>query len=1034
MSQHPLPSAPSVLGLALLFACPSSGQGFYYELKTVANLGGLTSAGETLSDIRGVSINESGIIAMAATVTLSASTLQGIYISGSGDVPVALGPASDAVNTANANINADGSVVAWESARTGTPRRSVIRIWDSAHPGTTPPPLITNTSVGFDALLTPPSIANDGTVLFPALEPPRRIYLNTTGIVNDTTYGGTIAPSGQPWVASGGAYVLREGTGTSGSLSVDPLSGPRKVIAQPGDRWFQLGSLPGISDSGKVVAFSGEELVGGQGIFLWLDEPGNPDFADPVRLIGFTEDSRDGLGFADDEFTPVVFDSFDMDQRVGVEHREAGPPGLEGDEILISFVATPKTPSFTNPHTGFPMLFTDKPALWVVHLTPSRSLDGSGPVRLDVKTSPLPVIQVGDFIDGEAVESILTYDPLAFAIRDPDNSPRTTIGPADHYVACEVGLAGGGAKVIRATQLDSDFDGLFDHWEKAGGGLDVDRDGTVDLVLSDFGADPMRKDAFFELDWSAPLRPEPYTDSNSNGVFDLGEPYEDLDKNGHFTVGHYQLSPAALHKIVDKFAAAPLPNPVGPPGITAHIDAGIARSINLPSTAVLAGGDEMRDPDSGVVVEIIYANDEFYEFPITTPQKPYDTVPFQRPSRVFRERYFGEIERNARELVFRHIISGHVGGVRKPGDFLGLSESISFAWRDPVAAEDFVDLDGDGTWFAGDPFEDSNGNGTYDPGEPYFEVRGKADAYDPPEPFTDTNGNGFADAVKIESFRSMPGNSLIIGLGGRDMTSDGNLKVMFPNPGKPVTIPEPAGFLHYQVLYHEVGHSMTLLHGGSDVNTGKFLPTPKSDYRSIMNYRYVEAPDHDGIIIDDFSDAVGPGTFRDWDIFRLDFPRYFDVLNGQRIGSRYVEDPSIDVPDTEITLAELEHALGPLGPPEAPAYEFADADPDLIDSDGDGLVFLIEDALGLDPEVPDISEIPILSGIEGGAPYFQFPRDLAKTITYHPEHSTDLRIWSSDGLGEEIVSTAGTVQTVKVTLGDPVPDTLYFRLRVERGE
>jgi uncharacterized repeat protein (TIGR01451 family) len=48
---------------------------------------------------------------------------------------------------------------------------------------------------------------------------------------------------------------------------------------------------------------------------------------------------------------------------------------------------------------------------------------------------------------------------------------------------------------------DSDGDGLLDDWET--NGLDVDRDGIVDVDLKKFGAKPDHKDLFVELDWMA---------------------------------------------------------------------------------------------------------------------------------------------------------------------------------------------------------------------------------------------------------------------------------------------------------------------------------------------------------------------------------------------------------------------------------------------------------------------------------------------------------------------------------------------------
>ena len=82
-----------------------------------------------------------------------------------------------------------------------------------------------------------------------------------------------------------------------------------------------------------------------------------------------------------------------------------------------------------------------------------------------------------------------------------------TVQAGDHYVGfwAHVDLGGGSSafKVFRAAHLDTDGDGLLDHWERLGGGIDIDQDGTIDLDLKSMGADPLHKDIFLEIDWLA---------------------------------------------------------------------------------------------------------------------------------------------------------------------------------------------------------------------------------------------------------------------------------------------------------------------------------------------------------------------------------------------------------------------------------------------------------------------------------------------------------------------------------------------------
>src|ERR1035438_3088742 len=68
----------------------------------------------------------------------------------------------------------------------------------------------------------------------------------------------------------------------------------------------------------------------------------------------------------------------------------------------------------------------------------------------------------------------------------------------DHRVAFWASTAAGQI-VVRGNHLDSDQDGLLDHWETTG--IDMDQDGIVDLRLSDYGADPFTRDLFLQVDW-----------------------------------------------------------------------------------------------------------------------------------------------------------------------------------------------------------------------------------------------------------------------------------------------------------------------------------------------------------------------------------------------------------------------------------------------------------------------------------------------------------------------------------------------------
>ena len=107
-----------------------------------------------------------------------------------------------------------------------------------------------------------------------------------------------------------------------------------------------------------------------------------------------------------------------------------------------------------------------------------------------------------------------------------------------------------GSKVDQNTQPNEDFtaefgvsmfvgdrdgDGLLDRWETHG--IDIDGDGIPEIDLPAMGADPDRKDLFVEID------------THTGSILPL----------------------AGLDMVIDAFANAPVPNPVGPDGITLHL-------------------------------------------------------------------------------------------------------------------------------------------------------------------------------------------------------------------------------------------------------------------------------------------------------------------------------------------------------------------------------------------------------------------------------------------------------------------------------
>lgn len=117
-----------------------------------------------------------------------------------------------------------------------------------------------------------------------------------------------------------------------------------------------------------------------------------------------------------------------------------------------------------------------------------------------------------------------------------------------------------------APAKDTDGDGLLDTWET--NGYDANGDGTIDVDLPKFGADPMHKDIFVEMDYMGAEKTCPC---------------------------HLPLAPD-LARIVKAYATAPFAdNPDGKRGITMHLDAGKARGdkYNLGGGNLVAHDDDL---------------------------------------------------------------------------------------------------------------------------------------------------------------------------------------------------------------------------------------------------------------------------------------------------------------------------------------------------------------------------------------------------------------------------------------------------------
>jgi hypothetical protein len=136
----------------------------------------------------------------------------------------------------------------------------------------------------------------------------------------------------------------------------------------------------------------------------------------------------------------------------------------------------------------------------------------------------------------------------AVAAIAPDDAAPQVKAPAPSQVK-----APAAPQVKAPAATDTDGDSLPDTWET--GGYDANGDGVVDVDLPAMGATPNKKDLFVEMDYM----------------------------EGRLA------TTAALDRIVQSFASAPISNPDGSTGIRIHLDAGSARG----TAYNLGGGNQV---------------------------------------------------------------------------------------------------------------------------------------------------------------------------------------------------------------------------------------------------------------------------------------------------------------------------------------------------------------------------------------------------------------------------------------------------------
>jgi hypothetical protein len=638
------------------------------------------------------------------------------------------------------------------------------------------------------------------------------------------------------------------------------------------------------------------------------------------------------------------------------------------------------------------------------------------------------------------------------------------------------------------TKIDTDNDGLPDHWERAGGGIDIDRDDVIDLALSQWGATTGNRDLFIEIDWSS---------DRTSGVPKA-----------------WSCAPApfATKLLASMFQVAPSGS-----ALTLHVDAGPGSFLNFPfslntGSGSLQGGDVVSQPGTGNHLDVL-----LFGLPGSTAVPANVTASYLDQ---IKDAYFGTTDKRARELAYRYCVLADFSTFIESSPGVPFVSSVTAASANtltsatalPLVASEMegrvVKIIG-GTGVGQIRVIQSAAGNTLAFAQPWTTGQ-LPDATSQYVLLTGSSGIGETSFRPSPNNRSLPGNDLVVSLGGFGVNDGGWLANTC---------------IQWRTMAHELGHTLGLRHGGIN-HTDYSGPS----YLSLMNYSYQNdcPPSPGSSIVQSYSDASDP-TFDDWgniqpglcsSLFQLGntFLRAagaifqpeenftvadYEALNNAPVDlappaivftspapnagvsnqlavtlhvtdNQFVESVIVRfdvngdgiVQGAEEILTAMSLGSGVYAAtfstvtgPSGTRLIYADASDlamnmktatlsvavggdsaggDLDDDDHDGFKNLIELALGMNPNVPDAAAYPVratFNSTSGGQIVFTYPRNTSLTnISYAVETSNDLITWSTLGVSESVIGISGTIQTIQATVSLNGQTKAFGKLTIRRIE
>jgi beta-lactam-binding protein with PASTA domain len=925
--------------------------GVWYDFDVVAETGVSPTASTTILG-NGPSINGKGKVAYVGVVSNQAD--ETVYLwspATAASTDIGLGHPQNrtygANGTGTVHVNNNDEVVAW--THTFAPQNTYeVRVLNSLSPtGNTVMVRGSSGALPFDLLYANPWINdvraleddtqggnNNGacdagevcvpqTVFNAFTSAPARYLGTVVRNPEDAAHAGVQNTVGldtrqsRPVIADDGRVLVRANLSTNPIVLYEGYAlTVQTQIANAAMGFTALGLAPGMTPDAKIVAFAGNRGHGA-GIFLSIEtSPGNRRL---VRIVGENATVPKAELGVDGNNNKLYFATLDVDSRVGVVYTP-DYLGAANKSVVVSFVGTPNGASRTNPGTGKPFGFAGTKGLWTIRVdldaplvknvcvvlapgatgspfvvkgddvivTPSSGPDyvsaGANGIcesenthdteLLFSRSSPIPVAQIGDTIHSSSgdhvVADIAVHDPIAQANFDGALAPRAARN-GDHRVVFWASVDGGAKQMIVAgSHLDSDQDGLMDHWETSG--IDLDGDGGVDLDLAAMGADPLKRDLFIQLDWTA-----------------------DRPKTLNPNFRHRPI-PGIVRKLAQFYASAPaLPNGIQA-GIVLHVDAGTeldltgqAYTRNMGSGPIVGG-----QTYPGAPVDILYGG-----LPNSVTLSNVNAVSFDTAKSTM----FWNHHRGAREYAFLHVVFTDFHHAQNATDddnvnpaigAITMADAFSFETAAPSAQSgnfantSVIITSGTGAGqirrVNSSAINGGTGHMSFDVGSAFNPIPDSTSTFVIADPST---GEGHAAFRYDNAFA--PGRNLAITLGDAGSGPNGELG---------------AADTQFQSFDHEMGHLLSLMHGGIDHDNYK------ADYHSVMNYAYQFCPAGQN------GASQGPGTPAPCPIEGYSGATDAISNNWNNVSSRF----SLQFQSLGQAFGAIETAQAPFPPPRESSY------------------------------------------------------------------------------------------------------------------